>query len=139
MPTKVPMPGLGGLQWDTIGWFCFQLFGTAWILAFAIILALKLPLVAAWCATCFAFANTACTWLWLRRDRVRPHTAVQGLLAACGIAGLLAVAALHISRRGEGDPLGFFRSTYFALLVMLPALMVCFALTERAARKNREA
>jgi hypothetical protein len=151
MAAKEPMPGPGQFQWNAGGWFGSQLGGTAWMLVGAAVLAPQTPWVAAWWAACCALANAVGTSLWLRRGRVRPYPATQALLAACGVAGPLAVVALHLF--GPADvrlgvawhdgrfilesPPGTLRSAYAALLLGVPALMGYFALLERAGREAR--
>jgi hypothetical protein len=152
MAAKEPMLGPGQFQWNAGGWFGSQLGGTAWMLVGAAVLVPQAPWVAAWWAGCCALANAVGAWLWLRRDRVRPYPAIQALLATCGAAGLLAVAALHAFgpadvRLGvawhdgrfilESPPGGTLRSAYAILLLGVPALMAYFAFMEWAGRKGK--
>jgi hypothetical protein len=150
MQAKEPMRGPGHFQWNAGGWFGSQFGGAAWMLVGAAVIAAQAPWVAAWWACCFALANAVGTGLWLRRDRVRPYPATQALLATCGVAGVLAVTALHAFGpaevalgvglhdgriRLEGSPAGTLRTAYAALLLGVPAMMGWFALMERAASK----
>lgn len=152
MSTKDPRPGPGQFQWNAGGWFGGQLGCTLWILVGAATLVLESPGVAAWWALCFAAANAVGLAMWRRRDRLRPFPAIQGLIAACGLAGLLAVAALHafgpdsaklgVSWRDgrlvrEAVPGGSLLSIYAILLLGVPAMMAWFAVMERAGRRGR--
>lgn len=151
MTTKDSMGGPGQFRWNTGGWFGGQLGGTLWILVGAATLVPESPGVAAWWALCFASANAVGLAMW-RRDRLRPFPAIQALQAACGLAGLLAVVALHAFgpdsvklglawRDGrlvrEAVPGGSLLSIYVFLLVGIPAMMGWFAVMERAGRRAR--
>ena len=89
-------------------------------------------IAAAWFA-CFVVANAIACWLWQQRDRLRPHPAMQLLLLTCGVAGLLAWSSLQVFRpelvRLMGWP-GTEYSGYFAVLLIVPTLMMSFALLE---------
>jgi hypothetical protein len=152
MPSKQPRPGPGRFQWNTGGWFGGQIGCTAWLLAGAVVTAAQAPWVAALWVLCWALANSVGTVLWLRRDRVAPYPAVQGLLASCAAAGLLAVVILHASglddvrlgvqwRDGAlglvNPPGGTLRPVYAALLLGVPAMMGWFAIMEWASRRER--
>src|SRR4051794_27734348 len=100
METKAALPGPGRFQWNMGGWFGPQLGGTAWMLVGAVVLVPHTPEVAGVWLACFAVANAIGSWLWWRRDRLRPYPALQVLLLACGINGLLALVALHLLRPG---------------------------------------
>jgi hypothetical protein len=152
MSEKHPTPGPGQFQWNTGGWFGGQVGSTSWLLVGAAVMAPDAPWIAAWWAICFLGANTVGFETWRRRDRIRPYPAIQALLAVCGVAGLLAVVALHAFgpdsvrlgvtwRQGrlarEAVPGGSLLSLHLILLLGVPAMMVWFALMERAGRRAR--
>lgn len=135
MPSKQPMPGLGQFQWNTGAWFGSQLGRTAWLLVGATLLALQ----AIWVAVCwlasFVLANAIGTWLWRRRDRLRPYPALQLLCIVCAACGLLALLVLdliapegvrlnlavedgHVSLADHSK--SALRSAHFILLLMVP-------------------
>jgi hypothetical protein len=92
-----PLPGPGLFQWNTGAWFGGQLGGTGWLLPGAAVLAPQAPALAAVWLLCFAAPNALGVWLWRRRDRVRPHPALQALVLVITLSGLVAVAALDVA------------------------------------------
>ncbi len=152
MAKEYPMRGPGQFQWNTGGWFGGQLGGTLWILVGAATLVLETTGVAAWWLLCFAAANGVGLAMWRRRDRLPPYPAIQALLAVCGLAGLLAVSALHafgpVSARRmlawrQGNPMpeavsgGSLVSIYALLILGVPTMMAWFAVMEWAGRRAR--
>jgi hypothetical protein len=143
MATKRPMPGPGRFQWNLGGWFGGQLGCTAWMLVGIAVLTPQAPEVAVVWLVCFAVANAIGSWLWWRRDRIPPYTALQALLLACGINSLLALIALHLLRPGlrvtepQGVRLADEPWLIPWLLAMLIVLMTYCHLVERSARKEK--
>jgi hypothetical protein len=137
------MPGPGYFQWNTGVWFGGQLGGTAWMLVGAAVLTPRAPEVAAVWLFCFAVANAIGSWLWWRRDRLRPYPAMQLLLLACGASGLLALISLHVLRPGlridrpkrfqlKDEP------RYIVYLTILIIIMIVWLyFLDRAAREGR--
>jgi hypothetical protein len=72
MESKEPLPGPGRFQWNLGAWFGGQIGGTAWMLVGAVVLAPHAPEVAGVWLACFAASNAIGSWLWWRRDRLRP-------------------------------------------------------------------
>lgn len=153
MAEKQPMAGAGQFQWNTGGWFGALVGGTSWLLVGAVFMVPRAPLLAAWWGACFLAANAVGFEMWRRRDRLRPYPAIQALMATCGVAGLLAVVALHafgpdavklgLAWRGglparEGFLGGPLSSLYGVLLIGIPAMMGWFAVMERVGRRGRE-
>ncbi len=143
MATRSPMPGTGAFQWNTGGWFGGQFGGTAWMVVGAAVLAREASDVALVWFVCATAANAVGTWLWLRRDQVRPYPAIQVLLTACGLCGLSAFVALDL---GHPDGLALLRrleiggirwsygGTSYTELLIIPALMAWFAFLDHASR-----
>lgn len=153
MVEKHPMTGAGQFQWNSGGWFGAQVGGTSWLLVGAVVMASRAPWFAAWWAICFLGANAVGFEMWRRRDRLRPYPAIQGLMAVCAVAGLLAVVAVHaygpdpvqlglVWRQGgaahEAGTDASFRSIYRILLLGVPVMMGWFALMDRLGRRDRE-
>ena len=143
MATKLPMPGPGCFQWNTGGWFGSQLGGTAWMLVGAVVIVPHAPEVAGVWLVCFAVANAVGSWLWCRRDRLRPYPALQVLLLACGANSLMALVALHVLRPGLRIPgprgIRLANEPHFIpwYLVLVISLMTYFHLRERSAKKEK--
>ena len=100
MSTKERSTGPGHFRWNKGGWFGSQLGGTAWMLVGSVVLFPPAPEVAGIWIACFAVANGIGSWMWRRRERIRPYPALQSLLLACGVSGLTALVALHVLRPG---------------------------------------
>jgi hypothetical protein len=133
MPASSQITSPGYFHWNAGGWFGSQIGGTSWLLAGAAMLALRAPAVAVVWLVCYALANIVGIWLWRRRTRFRPHTAIQLLLLACGISGLLAWLALDSHRPEVVRLMGWPRHG-FRILLIIPALMTWFAVMEHATR-----
>lgn len=142
METSGPLPNPGRFRWNRGGWFGAQLGGTAWMLVGSVVLLPHAPEVAGVWLACFAVANAIGSWMWRRRDRLRPYPALQALLAVCGANGLMALVALHVCRPGLRitRPLGIYLADeprlILWLLVLVISLMTWFHLQERGAKKE---
>jgi len=140
MEPKQSLPGPGYFQWNRGGWFGSQFGSTVWMVVGAIGLAPHAPEITIPWLACFAATNGLGTWLWRRRDRLQPYPAMQVLLLACGVAGLIALAALHLLRPGlrisrlRGIP--FADETIALPLIVALLLMAYFHLLERSAKRN---
>ena len=140
MNAIAPMPGSGHFQWNTSGWFGSQLGGTVWMLAGAASCARQAPRIATVWLGCFLFAIIIGTWMWRRRDRLRPYPALQVLLLVVGVSGLVALISVDALRPASlrlDMPPSEMRMGFRALLIGVPVLMAWFALQERAAMKAR--
>ena len=143
METKEPLPGLGCFQWNRGGWFGSQLGGTAWMLVGAVVLVPHAPEVAGVWLAGVAVANAIGSWMWWRRDRLRPYPALRALLLVCGVDGLMALVALHVLRPGLRitRPLGIYLAdeprSILWLLVLVVSLMTWFHVREWSAQKER--
>ncbi len=139
MATKQPMPGPGCYQWNMGGWFGGQLGGTAWMLVGAVVNVPHAPEVAGVWLVCFAVANAVGTWLWWRRDRLRPYPALQALLLACGANSSMALVALHVLRIPGPRGIRLVDGPHFIpwYLLLVISLMTYFHLTERSAKKEK--
>jgi hypothetical protein len=142
MSTKERSTGPGHVRWDKGGWFGSQAGGTAWMLVGAVVLLPHAPEVAGIWMVCFAIANGIGSWMWLRRERIRPYPALQTLLLACGVSGLTALAALHVLRPGLRitRPVGIYLAaeprTIVLLVVLVASLMAWFHILESSATKQ---
>jgi hypothetical protein len=151
MADKHPMPGPGQFQWNTGGWFGGQIGSTAWMLVGAALLAPQAPAIAAVWLLCFAVPNVVGTWMWWRRDRIRPYPALQLLLLSCLAGGLAALITLD-AIRPEGVRLeivwdaGHFRLVKmpweairrgYLVFLFVPALMVMWHFMERRMVRER--
>jgi hypothetical protein len=143
METKKSLSGPGCFQWHRGGWVGSQLGATAWMLVGAVVLVPYAPDVAGVWLACFAAANAIGSWMWQRRDRLRPYPALQALLLGCGVNSLMALVALHALRPGLRitRPLGISLAdeppTILWLLILVISLMTWFHTQEWSARKER--
>jgi hypothetical protein len=102
----------------------------------AVIMATRSPVVSLAWLGCFALVLGVGLSLWGNRGRIRPYPAIQGLLLAVGISGLLAFASLDALGSGEDfDLVGTPRQGYLAMLIV-PGLMAWFAILERTSRRH---
>ncbi len=145
MEPKHPLPGPGYFQWSTGGWFGSQLGCTAWMLAGATLFVMQAWDVTVIWLICFATANAIGTWLWSRRDRLRPYLALQLLLIVCGINGLIAMTTLYLMRpdfrmsvlRQFGERNGAYLILKYLGVMM--ALMAYFQMMEWSAKYGKTA
>jgi hypothetical protein len=119
-------------RWNAGGWFGSQLGGTLWLLLLALLVFPKDALAASVVLACFAGANLVGIWLWRRRQRIAAYPALQGMIAACGVASLIALAFLD--SRPESP--GFAPSIPYWVLLIFPAVMVVFLLQRRSAARG---
>ncbi len=104
----------------------------------AAMLARPAPAMACAWLVCFAAANAIGSWLWRRRDGLRPYPAIQLLLLACGATSLSAWFLLDFFLPGVIQLMGWSRSgMYFALLIV-PALMAWSALLEHSTKSKSQ-
>jgi hypothetical protein len=122
------------------------------MIAGALEFARQAPWVSALCLVLWVAANAVCTWLWTRRDRIPPFPAMMVMLLVGMSCALTVVVALDF---GGSDPVLFnlvweggrvvagdhrrweIRSGYRTILLLFPALIAYFSLTEGVARKSR--
>jgi hypothetical protein len=142
METNGSLPNPGRFRWNRGGWFGGQLGSTAWMLVGSALLLPHAPEVAGVWLACFAVANAIGSWMWQRRDGLRPYPALQALFLVCGVNGLIALVALHVRRPGLRitRPLGIYLADeprlILWLLVLVISLMTWFHLQERGAKKE---
>ena len=145
--------GPGHFQWNKGGWFGGQIGCTAWLLPTGLILLVQRPFIGILWVAVFVAINGFGFWLWKHRDRFSIFLALQMLLFACGVGGLMALGALYFlapdlplpeitTRDGrltiEGDRQHGIPQTALVILLVIGALMVGGALLERGARRLRE-
>jgi hypothetical protein len=100
----------------------------------------------------YSMINALGFWMWNRRDRIEPYRAIQMLLVACGVGGLIAIGALDLlhpnaalptlALRGgrlalEDEGRTSLRQAYLFFLIGVPAMMGWFSVMEHGARKAR--
>jgi hypothetical protein len=116
------------------------------------VLAPRAPALAAAWLLCSAAPNALGVWLWRRRDRVRPHPALQALVLAINLGGLAAAVAaldvagppgvrLELDREGGGPrltelPPGATRGAYL-FFAGVPGVMGLWYCLERGAVRER--
>ena len=139
MNQRMPMPGEGCFQWNAGGWFGSQTGSTLWMLVAAVVCVTGAPWASVTCVLCFIVANGAGTWLWSRRDRLRPYPAMQWLVGIVATTGLLAMISIRVfSPSGFEPSAGWTSEINRGILIMLvgaPAFLVYFAFLERSAKK----
>lgn len=139
MVTRPPRVGPGRFQWNTGGWFGAQLGSTLWLLAAAPMLFpthVQAGLVA---LLCFLVPNLLGFLLYLRRSRLAPYPALQGLILLTGLASILFVVYLNRAELvDEIDPrLGYGEWGFALLPVLFGSLLVVFHVMERHAVKRK--
>jgi len=152
MVDKIARQGPGRFQWNQGGWFGGQIGCTAWLLPTGLILLFQKPFIGIIWLTLFAAINGFGCWMWSWRDRLLPFPAIQMLLTACGVGGLIALGALAylapdlplpeitsrdgrialVAYHGMGIP-----QLAISLLLLILALMGAASLTERSVRRDR--
>jgi hypothetical protein len=141
MEEKTPMTGQGAFRWNAGGWFGSQMGGTAWLLIGAATFARQAPWVAAVWLVCFVVGNVIGTWLWRRRDQIRPYPALQFLILVIGVGGLLALFSVETLRpdgfRLEGAQKKELRNGILFMVIGMPVAWTYFALLERRAKTRR--
>ncbi|WP_406694307.1 hypothetical protein V5E97_24855 [Singulisphaera sp. Ch08] len=143
METKKALPGPGHFQWHTGAWFGVQLCLTGWMLVGAVAFVRRAPEVAGIWLVCLAVANAIGSWIWWRRDRVRPYPALQALLLTCLVIGMPALVALYTLR--PGLDVTFIRPTgiylwdqhWIRFLVLIVIMTTSSYFMERSARKEK--
>jgi hypothetical protein len=135
------MPSEGCFQWTAGGWFGSQTGSTLWMLVAAVVCLTEAPWASTACVLCFIAANAAGTWLWSRRDRLRPYPAMQWLVGIVATTGLLAMVSIRALGPSGFEPNARWnREINRGILIMLvgaPAFLFYMALLERSAKKAR--
>jgi len=133
MTENEAQPKSGAFRWNAGGWFGAQIGATAWIALLGILLLFDAPLLGALVLALAAAPNVIGIILWRMRDRIRTYPAVQALIVAAGLAGLMAIVSIDIAGRIPVRP----RSSAYWSLLVYPAVMVVLHLQNRAARRRR--
>lgn len=128
-----PRKGEGRFQWNTGGWFGSQIGSTAYLVLLGGLLAAKAPRAGILVVVCGLLPNLAGTLLWMRRDRLAPYPALQGLLAIVFVFTALAIGGLVWSGPALGlDPSFSSEARQSAwILLLFPALMAMFHFQEK--------
>jgi hypothetical protein len=116
-------------RWNAGGWFGAQLGGTLWLLLLGLILLPKDTLAAAGVLACFVAANVVGFSLWRLRDRILPYPALQWMIAACGVASLVALAFLD----SRPDSVEVAPAIPYWVLLIFPGVMLMLWLRQRSA------
>lgn len=145
MADKIARDTPGYFHWNKGAWFGGQIGCTAWLLPTGLILLVQRPFIGILWLSVFLAINGFGFSLWKRRDRLSIFLALQMLLFACGIGGLMALGALYFlapdlplpeitTRDGrltiEGDRQHGIPQTAFVILLVIGAFMVGGALLE---------
>jgi len=121
-------PGAGRFQWSAGGWFGGQLGATIWLLLMGVVMMDRSSVVAGAAVVALGLVvNGFGVWLWRGRASREPYPAIQMLIAAAGVAALVATLLARAVGDDSAPPL--------ALLLIFPALMGLFHLQEQASRK----
>ncbi len=124
--------GAGAFQWNAGGWFGSQFGATLWLLLLGgSVLAQGEPTRGLFVIGCGLAANAVGYLLWQARDRLQPHSAIQMLIGACGVASLVGLLSLRGSEAARGA-VEVPRDLW--VLVVYPVLSIVFYLRERAVR-----
>lgn len=135
---KVPLKGPRHFQWNSGGWFGSQAGCSAWMLFGGILLSLKSPWLGGYWIAMFVVLNAAGFWLYLRRDRILPYSAVQLLLLVCGVTSISAWTLLVVMRP---DLLPLMQATAlkgYLCLMIIPGIMLSFHFKESAPTRIRK-
>jgi hypothetical protein len=127
--------GPGRFQWNAGGWFGGQVGSTIWMIIAGVVLLARGVVPGIWLLVCFAATNVIGFVIWSRRDRIAPHPAIQCLLAVMAVATAIGLILLDIHGGAAGMPMP---SWYYGVLLLFPAMMLQFAMQERASRDGRE-
>ena len=119
-------------RWNAGGWFGPQLGGTLWLLLLGLFVFPRDAAAAAVVLGCFAGANLAGLWLWRRRHRIAAYPALQWMIAACGVASLIAL--VFLDSRPESPE--FAPSIPYWVLLVFPGVMVMLFLQRRIATRR---
>jgi len=123
--------GTEAFQWSRGGWFGSQLGATLWPLILGVVVFTQLKSLGLLLIAFAVTPNLVGIALWRRRHVLAPYPAFQSLVAACGLAALLAV----VSARAAGfSPVSLGLPPAW-LLLMYPGLMLIVHLRERSARR----
>lgn len=136
-----PKQGPGQFQWSTGGWYGTQVGSTLWIFLLAATLFPKSTSAGVWTGICALAPNILGCILWMSRRKLAPYPALQMLIGIIGLFALLAMlAADHWVGLATIEP-GWRKSPVESwwVLCIFPAMMVWFALMERAAVKRNKA
>lgn len=131
--------GPGRFQWNTGAWFGAELGSTVWLLGAAAALLPTYVEAAVVAFLCFLLPNVIGLVLYLRRNRIAPYPALQGLILLVGIVSILFV--VYLNRAGivdQIDPrLGYREWGFYLLPVLFGGLTVLFHSLEQSAVKRR--
>ncbi len=126
-----------GFQWNAGGWFGAQFGCTVWIFVSAVITMPRDRTIGLTTLALFLTANAIGTGLWMWRDRLDAHRAIQVLILLAGIYSFAATWTLD--RAGQFESLGVggqvsAAQMYLILALMVPGLMLFFHFIEREGR-----
>jgi hypothetical protein len=129
-----PRKGTGRFQWNTGGWFGSQIGATAYLGLLGGVLAFQAPRAGLLLLFCGLLPNLLGTLLWLRRDRLAPYPALQGLLAIVLVCTAIALGGLVWGGPVLGLDPRFSAEIRQAswILLLFPGLMVLFHLQEKS-------
>lgn len=137
--TNPSQVGPGRFQWNAGGWFGAQLGATAWLLLAAAVLLPKHVEAGVVALACFLAPNLFGLMLYLRRSRISPYPAIQGLILVIGVVSIIFVVYLNRSELvQEIDPrFSYGQWGFYLLPVLFGGLLALFHLMESNAVKSR--
>ena len=112
------------LQWNSGGWFGGQLGSTIWILVAAVLAGIQDMKAGVVLALLFVIPNAFGLILWRHRNRFSCYAAMQWLLVAVGIFGLMTVFVLDRSGLWYAIQTGGSVSATFGYLIITGVVVV---------------
>ncbi len=127
--------------WQAGAWFGSQIGGTTWILVASILTWVRSPMPGMMLLAMFIIPNTVGTLLWMRRERLSFHAALQMLMVTMCVFSLMTVFILDVTgywfeiQVGSSIAAG---PAYWLILLMFAALMWMFYFQFGRTKPNSE-
>ena len=136
MSGKKAITGPGRFQWNTWGWFGGQVGSTLWLFALGLVWLFRGRVwTGVVCAILALVPNIIGLRLWLFRDRIRPHRALQILM---GTIWFSVLGGILVLARAEGLSFGRIPLQVWSAALFFPFWMLVFYWIERCAVKSRK-
>jgi O-antigen/teichoic acid export membrane protein len=123
------------VHWNVYGWFGGLIAFAGQLLAPAVVLVPRAPLVAAIWFGCSGVIIAVACMFWRYRIRVRAYTALQSLILVWWVGMIVAYRALE-TLNPEITDIGGWQWNWSHVLMTPAVLMTVFALKERATRRG---
>lgn len=121
-----PKTGTGAFQWSAGGWFGSQIGATAYLVLLGIGIVSQAAAPGIIILLCGVAPNLVGYVLWMRRDRISPHAALQWLMLTLFFFTSIAVGTAIIYERSEHLPVFIGASENIWLPLIFPAMMLMF-------------